>query len=86
MLSGSFCLNGSGYYEVDAVREQSYAEKIAGEAREFRRQLSPLQIEVNSVLKATTIAMVPLAIILLLAFAIRSVDFRRRCRPRPPGS
>ena len=76
VLSGSFCLNGSGYYEVDAVREQSYAEKLAGEAREFRRQLSPLQIEVNRVLKATTIVMIPLAIILLLAFAIRSVDFQ----------
>ena len=30
MLSGAFCISGSGYYEVDAVREDSYAEKIAG--------------------------------------------------------
>ena len=36
MLSGSFGLSGSGHYELDAVREDSYAEKIAGEAREFR--------------------------------------------------
>ena len=36
MLSGAFALSGSGHYEVDAVREDSYAEKIAGEAREFR--------------------------------------------------
>ena len=31
--SGSFGLSGSGHYEVDAVREDSYAEKVAGEAR-----------------------------------------------------
>jgi cation-transporting P-type ATPase E len=75
VLSGSFCLSGSGHYEVDAVRENSYAEKLAGEAREFRHPPSPLQVEVNEVLKVTTIAMVPLAIILLLAFQIRDVDF-----------
>src|SRR6476660_807800 len=33
LLSGSFCLAGSGYYEVDAVRDDSYAEQVAGEAR-----------------------------------------------------
>src|SRR5918998_1008451 len=27
LLSGSFATSGSGHYEVDAVREQSYAEK-----------------------------------------------------------
>ena len=51
MLSGSFGLSGSGHYEVDAVREDSYAEKIAGEAREFRHAPSPLQVEVNTVLQ-----------------------------------
>ena len=42
------------------MREDSYAEKIAGEAREFRHDASPLQKEVNTVLRATTIAMVPI--------------------------
>ncbi len=32
-LSGSFVIAGSGYYEVDAVREDSHAAKVAGEAR-----------------------------------------------------
>jgi cation-transporting ATPase E len=75
LLSGSFCIAGSGYYELDAVREQSHAAKIAGEARAFRHPPSPLQLEVNSVLRATTILMVPLAFLLLLAFAIRNVAF-----------
>ena len=64
------------------MREDSYAEKLAGEAREFRHPPSPLQVEVNRMLKATTIVMVPLAIILLLAFSIRNVEFRRPRRRR----
>ena len=35
-LSGSFCISGSGHYLVDAVREESYAGRLAGEARTFR--------------------------------------------------
>jgi cation-transporting ATPase E len=73
LLSGSFCIAGSGYYELDAVRDQSHAAKIAGEARTFRHPPSPLQVEVNSVLRATTILMAPLAVLLILAFLIRNV-------------
>ena len=85
LLSGSFCLVGSAYYEVDAVREQSHAEKVAGEARAFRHPPSPLQLEVNSVLRATTIVMVPLAVVLLLAFTIRSVDLHEAAQTATAG-
>jgi cation-transporting ATPase E len=71
-LSGSFCITGSGYYEVDAVREDSYAEKVAGEARTFRHPPSPLQEEVNVVLKACTWLMIPLAIVLIFAMQARN--------------
>jgi P-type E1-E2 ATPase len=73
-LSGSFCISGSGYYSVDAVREESYAGQLAGEARAFRHPPSPLQEEVNRVIVACTYAMVPLAAILLLVFQVRSID------------
>ncbi len=71
-LSGSFCLTGSGYYEVNAVREDSYAEKVAGEARTFRHPPSPLQDEVNLVLKASTWLMIPLAAVLIFALQARN--------------
>jgi magnesium-transporting ATPase (P-type) len=74
VLSGSFCLAGSGHYEVDAVREQSYAGQVAGEARTFRHPLSPLQVEVNRVLWATTLVMIPLGVILLLTLSVRNVS------------
>ena len=73
-LSGSFCLSGSGSYLVDAVRDESYAGKLAGEARAFRHPPSPLQDEVNRVILVCTYVMIPLAAILLLTFQLRSTD------------
>ena len=70
-LSGSFCIAGSGRYRVDAVREDSYAGRLAGEARAFRHPPSPLQGEVNRVIIACTWAMAPLAVLLLITFQLR---------------
>jgi cation-transporting P-type ATPase E len=85
LLSGSFCIAGSGYYELDAVREESYAEKVAGEAREFRHPPSPLQLEVDRVLRATVILMVPLAIVLLVALNLRNTDFTEAAQTSTAG-
>ncbi|HEY5815389.1 MAG TPA: cation-translocating P-type ATPase [Solirubrobacterales bacterium] len=74
VLSGSFCISGSGRYEVDAVGEESYAGKLAGEAKAFRHPPSPLQDEVNRVIVACTWAMVPLAALLLITFQLRGTD------------
>jgi cation-transporting P-type ATPase E len=73
-LSGSFCVSGSGRYRVDAVREESYAGRLAGEARAFRHPPSPLQAEVNRVIVACTWAMAPLAALLLITFQLRGTD------------
>jgi magnesium-transporting ATPase (P-type) len=85
VLSGSFCISGSGYYELDAVREDSYAEKVAGEAREFRHPPSPLQLEVNRVLSATTIALVPIAAITLVGFTLHDKPFRDAAQEATAG-
>jgi cation-transporting ATPase E len=85
LLSGSFGIAGSGYYELDAVREQSHAAKIAGEARTFRHPPSPLQLEVNRVLWATTILMIPLAVLLVLALVIRSVPIDEAAQTSTAG-
>ncbi len=73
-LSGSYCISGSGYCRVDAVREESYAGRLAGEAKTFRHPPSPLQGEVNRVIVACTYVMVPLAAMLLLTFQLRSTN------------
>jgi cation-transporting P-type ATPase E len=85
VLSGSFCVSGSGHYVVDAVREESYAGRIAGEARTFRHPPSPLQEEVNRVIVAATYVMVPLAVILILSLEVRNVGLRDAAQTATAG-
>jgi cation-transporting P-type ATPase E len=84
-LSGAFVLSGSGHYEVDAVREHSYAAKVAGEARTFRHPPSPLQEEVNEVLKASTWLMLPLAAVLIFALSARSEPLQEAAQTATAG-
>src|SRR4051794_28740717 len=84
-LSGSFCITGSGYYAAGAVREDSYVEKLAGEARSFRHPRSPLQDEVNLVLKASTWLMIPLAVVLIFALQARNTPLHDAAQTATAG-
>ncbi|MDX6609560.1 MAG: cation-transporting P-type ATPase [Solirubrobacterales bacterium] len=85
VLSGSFCISGSGYYEADAVREQSYAGKLAGEARAFRHPPSPLQGEVNRVIIACVYVMAPLAVLLILTLKLRNTGIEEAAQTATAG-
>jgi cation-transporting ATPase E len=85
VLSGSFCVSGSGHYVVNAVREQSYAGRIAGEAKTFRHPPSPLQEEVNRVILASTYVMLPLAALLIVSLKIRSVGLESAAQTATAG-
>jgi magnesium-transporting ATPase (P-type) len=84
-LSGSFCVSGSGYYTVDAVRERSYAGKLAGEARAFRHPPSPLQEEVNRVIVACVYVMAPLAVLLILTLKLRHTGIEEAAQTATAG-
>ncbi len=66
--SASFVAEGIGEFEVTAVGEQSYASRIAGEARSFRHPRSPLERALNVLLLSLVGVMIPLG--LLLGFAL----------------
>ncbi|MDX6588732.1 MAG: cation-transporting P-type ATPase, partial [Solirubrobacterales bacterium] len=85
VLSGSFCISGSGHYVVDAVRERSYAGKLAGEARTFRHPPSPLQEEVNRVIVVCTYVMLPLAVLLIITLKVRSVSLDEAAQTATSG-
>lgn len=85
VLSGSFCVSGSGHYVVDAVREESYAGRIAGEAKTFRHPPSPLQEEVNRVIIATTYVMLPLAVVLIVSLNLRNVHLEEAAQTATAG-
>jgi magnesium-transporting ATPase (P-type) len=74
--SGSFAVEGSGAYAVTAVGKDSYAERIAGEAREFRHPRSPLERTLNRLLLALVGVMVPLGAALAYALWERDAGIR----------
>lgn len=49
--TGSFCVSGSAYYVADQIGEKSLADNISSGARVYVRMLTPLQREVNLVLR-----------------------------------
>lgn len=74
--AGSFAAEGSGAYVAEAVGDESYAHRIAGEAREFRHPLSPLQVQVNRLLVALVCVMVPLGIAFAVVLVREDVGLR----------
>ena len=90
VLSGSFCVSGSGYYEIDAVREESQrGRRSPARLGRSATRPAPLEEEVNQVLRATTIVLVPLAVVVLSALSAREPrdrggrpDRHRRARSR----
>ena len=62
--SGSFVVEGIGEYRVAAVGTDSYAERLAGQARSFRHPRSPLERALNRLLFVLVAVLVPLGVIL----------------------
>jgi magnesium-transporting ATPase (P-type) len=70
--SGSFAVEGVASYVVTAVGEDSYAARVAGEARAFRHPRSPLERAMNKLLLALLFVIAPLGI--LLGYALWERD------------
>jgi len=71
--SGSFVVEGTGSFEVEAVGTESYAERIAGTAREFRHPRSPLERSIDRLLYVLLAVMVPLGAMLIVALRKQDV-------------
>ena len=52
VLSGSFCLSGSGYYKADKIGMESYASQVTMQAKKYKFDLTPLQKKINLIVKA----------------------------------
>jgi cation-transporting P-type ATPase E len=69
VYSGSFCVNGTAQYEAEKVGADSFANKLTTSARAFRQIKTPLQYDVDFVIRV----LVVLAIGLGLLFGIASI-------------
>jgi cation-transporting ATPase E len=54
LLSGSFCVAGDGSYVAEQVGAESFVQRTAGEARAYRYAASPLQENINRLIKVLT--------------------------------
>jgi cation-transporting ATPase E len=51
VFSGTFCVNGSAYYEAQMVGEQSIASKLTAGARAYRAEKTPLQLDIDFIVQ-----------------------------------
>jgi cation-transporting P-type ATPase E len=62
--AGSFAVEGAGEYLAEAVGADTYAERLVGEAREFRHPRSPLERSLDVLIIVLAVSMVPLGLLL----------------------
>ena len=65
VLSGSFVVAGSGRFEATRVGADSYARKLAAEARRFQLTSSELMDGINTILRIVTWVLIPVSALLL---------------------
>ena len=76
LRAGSFAVEGSGAYLAEAVGRDTYAERLTGEAREFRHPRSPLERALDRLILVLTAAMVPLGLLLGWSLLEQDIAFR----------
>ena len=65
ILSGSFVVAGSGRFQATKVGPDSYAAKLAKEARQFQLTRSELMEGINTILRIITWVLIPVCALLL---------------------
>ncbi len=73
VFSGAFATAGSGRYVVEKVGSQSLSNKITEGARAFRRVLTPLQSDVNTVIRVALLIVVYLELLLVVTSIVKLI-------------
>ncbi len=66
LFSGSFCVSGTGYFEAEHVGAASFANQLTMTARHFKVTQTPLQRNINLVVRLVMLVVV-MSIIILVA-------------------
>ncbi len=75
LTSGSICMSGKGYYLAEAVGGETVAGTIAAGARAFRRILTPLQQEVNLVIRVLLLLTGFYGVVIALSTWVHDIPF-----------
>jgi cation-transporting ATPase E len=78
VLSGSFCVTGTATYEATRVGAESFANKLTANARKFRIVRTPMQREINFLLRLIMLLAGFIGFLLLIATVVSAVPFMRQ--------
>jgi cation-transporting P-type ATPase E len=67
LFSGSFCVTGNSYFEAQKVGAASFANQLTATARQFQVSYTPLQREIDFVVRLVMLVVVVMSIIILVA-------------------
>lgn len=74
VYSGSFCVSGTGHYIAKKVGSENLTNEITAGARLFRRTLTPIQEQVNYVIRLALLIALYLEFLLALDSIVRRMD------------
>lgn len=74
VLSGSFCVTGEGHYVAERVGAKSLAHQMTTSARAFRRVLTPLQREINLVVRIALLIVAYMEFLLVLTSVLHQIN------------
>jgi cation-transporting ATPase E len=77
LLSGSYCVSGSAYYEATKVGAKSYANQLTAEARSFRIVHTPLQKDIDLIIRLLTALSTFIGLLLLISALLNSISLVR---------
>lgn len=75
VYSGSFCVGGTVCYEAEKVGAESLASKMTAEARKFRKVLTPLQSQVNLMIRLLLGVTILLGLVTILRMLLGVIPF-----------
>jgi cation-transporting ATPase E len=75
VFSGTICVSGSAYFEATQVGTNTVAYKLISGARSFRKILTPLQREINLIIRALLLVACFLWLLVMISFFSRTYSF-----------
>ncbi len=78
LLSGSFCVTGKATYEATHVGADSFANKLTATARKFTIVHTPLQSEINFLLRLLMMLAMFIGFLILISAILASAPFMRQ--------
>jgi cation-transporting P-type ATPase E len=80
LLSGSFCVTGGGTYVAEKVGADCYVNKLSSGAQAFRRVLTPLQHQVNIIIRSLVLLALGFEILVVVKAFIDDNTFTQTVR------